>query len=298
MPESPEGSSRNLGDAKDRANEASQIKFIRVPYSVFTDPSLRPTEKLAIGRLLLYAGRNGKCYPSQETIARELCLKPRQVRNVLRSLRKKGWLCWDKRAGTSNVYVIRSTKCDDIVARKPQELCASPETPSITGKVGIRLPGSVGNALPTKTGSLKDASKEIDIECPTTNPKGRDSPSELRQYPALREALHMYFREPGQKNLYPSDRIVVEVMHAAGGATEQEVMACLKYLYNERGLQPGTRNGPRHWSWFPTVVADYFGRKREREEAANPSGYYEWKDRNLIRAEREELERMTEAIEI
>jgi hypothetical protein len=71
--------------------------------------------------------------------------------------------------------------------------------------------------------------------------------------------------------IYPRDRHVVDVMDAAGGAEEQ-VIQCLRYLYNECGLQPSTKRGPRHFSWFKTVVADHFWQKREQEFVINPAG--------------------------
>lgn len=96
--------------------------------------------------------------------------------------------------------------------------------------------------------------------------------SGIKQYPLLRETLFQCFREPGQEDLYPSDRTVVDVMDAAGGATEQEVVACLRYLREERRLDPGTQNGPRHWAWFKTVVAEYFLRKRSQKQMAGLCG--------------------------
>jgi hypothetical protein len=87
-------------------------------------------------------------------------------------------------------------------------------------------------------------------------------------------------------------------MNASGGATEAEVIACLRHFYNDRGLRPGTRNGPRHWSWFKTTVADYFDKKRDREQAANPSGFHEWEDRNEYRLSKAQFNAMTEAIEV
>ena len=83
-------------------------------------------------------------------------------------------------------------------------------------------------------------------------------------------------------------------MDAAGGASEAEVVRCLRILREGRGLKPGTQNGPRHWSWFPTVVGDYFRQKREREEAAAPTTFEDWEERNTSREKREEFERMTE----
>jgi hypothetical protein len=84
-------------------------------------------------------------------------------------------------------------------------------------------------------------------------------------------------------------------MDAAGGATEDEVMACLAYLYDERNLRPGKRNGPRHFSWFVTVVGDYFRQKRAREEIAAPGRHAGSAagTRNALNAT--DFERMTEA---
>jgi hypothetical protein len=57
---------------------------------------------------------------------------------------------------------------------------------------------------------------------------------------------------------------VVDVMDAAAGATEDEVVRCLAYLRDERGLKPGTKSGPCSFSWFPVVIGEYFQRQRER----------------------------------
>jgi hypothetical protein len=61
-------------------------------------------------------------------------------------------------------------------------------------------------------------------------------------------------------------------MDAAGGASEDDVIGCLRYLLAERGLRSGTKNGPRHFSWFKTVVTDYFSQKCDREFVTGNSG--------------------------
>jgi hypothetical protein len=94
-----------------------------------------------------------------------------------------------------------------------------------------------------------------------------------KQYPELREALADYMQSGGEERVYPRGRHVVDVMDAAEDATEQEVIDCLRYLRDERGLKPGTRSGPRHFSWFPTVVGDYFQRKRERQAVGDPAAH-------------------------
>ena len=116
-----------------------------------------------------------------------------------------------------------------------------------------------------------------------------------KQYPQLREALADYMQGEGEERVYPRGRHVVDVMDAAEGATEQQVIDCLRYLRDERGLKPGGRSGPRHFSWFPTVVGDYFRQKRERQAAANPTAS---SDSSSGRLSETVFNSMTEAIEI
>ena len=124
-----------------------------------------------------------------------------------------------------------------------------------------------------------------DLDYLLTNRINRDSqagelsPSVCEQYPRIREALSRYLSGPEDERIYPTDRHVVDVMDAARGASEEEVIACLKYLHQDRGLKPGTKNGPRSFAWFSTVVQDYFSKREERSEVANPTGFAGWEDR-------------------
>ena len=61
---------------------------------------------------------------------------------------------------------------------------------------------------------------------------------------------------PEDNKIYPRDRRLVDIMDAARGETEETVIACLNYLHFERGLKPGTKNGPRSFAWFATVVQE------------------------------------------
>jgi hypothetical protein len=85
-------------------------------------------------------------------------------------------------------------------------------------------------------------------------------------------------------------------MEAAGGASEEDVVRCLSYLKNDRGLLPGTRNGPRRFSWFKSVVADHFQQKRNREAVFVLSNGSQ--PRDCVGLSKAEFDAMTEAIEI
>jgi len=138
------------------------------------------------------------------------------------------------------------------------------ESPPPSG--GETIPNVVDNRNTQQSvqlATLQPTRKDLDYQ--TTNRQNRDSrsgtKSECKQYPRLREMLAECFEEPGHERSYPSDRLVVDVMHAASGASESEVIECLRYLRYERGLKPGS-DGVRHWSWFPVAVKDNIERQR------------------------------------
>ena len=152
--------------------------------------------------------------------------------------------------------------------------------------------------------SHSEESQNIDLDSPSTNRKNRDSRLDFgnaarscRQYPRLYEALADYMTTADDhERVYPSDRLVVDVMDAGAGATEEEVIECLRYLRDERGLKPGTKNGPRYFSWFKTAVADYFQQKRNRETVYAPADV-DWEQRNGPGLSQQEFDAMTDAIE-
>ena len=87
----------------------SAPEFIIVPYAVLTDGSISHAAKLTYGRLKFYAGEDGRAFPKHETLAREVCLQPRQLKNVLVELRAAGWISWT-RARTSCIYTVHSDR--------------------------------------------------------------------------------------------------------------------------------------------------------------------------------------------
>jgi len=170
-------------------------------------------------------------------------------------------------------------------------------------------PGGVNDRSPKESQiqeSHPEESHNGDLDYPPTNRKNRDSRLDVaslrvgcRQYPQLREALADYMTIEGEaEHPYPSDRHVVDVVDAAEGATEEDVIQCLGHLYRERGLRPGTKHGPRHFSWFKTVVADYFLQKRDRDLVVNRGTHGAWEKGTITGLSRADFDSMTDAIEI
>lgn len=97
------------------------FNFAPVPLSVLYDDSLRNLDKLIFGRLILYAGRNGKCCPAHETLASRFHVTVRCVIGSMYRLRKEDYISWT-RTGRTNYYTINFEKLRresvDIGARR------------------------------------------------------------------------------------------------------------------------------------------------------------------------------------
>jgi hypothetical protein len=109
-------------------------------------------------------------------------------------------------------------------------------------------PEGVQDSAPKESQSEEshlEESHNTDLDHPSPNRKNRDSWLDSRQraagnpYSRLSEALADYMEEANQERICPSERTVVDIMDAAGGATEEEVLHCLEYLYH-------ARTPPRH----------------------------------------------------
>jgi hypothetical protein len=248
------------------------------------------------GRLTRYAGQDGKCYPAVPTLAKEIGLSSRQTQRYLKELETKLFI---RRIGrfigkmhTSNAY--------EFLGHPAFLEVVTDTSPRVVSQVS---PGVVTDVSPKESPFEESPSKETtDLDYQPTNRKKRDSrsgpksspvtPSACKQYPAIREALALYMMANRRdEKIYPQPRIIVEIMDAARGATELDVINCLRFLRDERGLRYGTKNGPRSFAWFPKVVGDYFKRQRERSEPPSPTN-------DPSRLNPAEFNFMTEAIEV
>ena len=265
-----------------------------VPEALARCRSVSGGAKLAYGRLVRYAGEDGRCFPTVKTLGNEIGVGVRQAQKYLAELERAKLIRRIDRyvngGQTSNGYQFLW-----------HEMFGGGGERSFREGVNDDAPRGVNDRSPKESQIEESPSEEkhrlrlSGRESQKTRFPPRDRDSACKQYPDLKEALADYMQDGAEdERVYPTDRHSVDIMNAAGGASEAEVITCLRYLRDERGLGYGTRNGPRQFSWFPTVVGDYFRRKREREEVANPpptphgTGF-------LGPAE---LDAMTEAIEI
>jgi hypothetical protein len=275
----------------ERYNPFGLFNGIWVPEALVRCKTISAGAKLAFGRLARYAGHDGRCYPAVSTLGREIGVGARQAQKYLSELERAGLIRRVSRfegpgQSSNDIEFLWHPLFEEGVNDRSGE--------------GVNDSSSRGvNDRSPKESHIEESHSEEtnDLDCPITNRKKRDSrpgvmpsPSRCRQYPQVREALAQYMMASvDDERIYPQDRHVVDVMDAAQGATEDQVMRCLQYLYKERGLRPGTANGPRHFSWFPTVVGEYFRTKREREGGSYSTGYDQSSRRNGADISTEEL---------
>lgn len=249
--------------------------------------------KLAWGRLARYAGEDGYCYPTVRTLASEIGVGLRQAQRYLTESERARLIRrvsrFDHQAQTSNAFAFL---WHELFDRAVTDLSWEGVTDD--------SPRGVTDWSPKESQTEESHSEEsqknrlrLSAHESQKSQFVRGVPAEsCAQYPKLREALADYMQEPGQERVYGSDRQVVDIMDGAEGATEEEVIRCLRYLYHERGLKPGTKNGPRHFSWFRTAVRDYFRQKRRFQEAEPATAGRE------VGLSKAVFDAMTEAIEI
>jgi hypothetical protein len=267
---------------------------IFIPDALSRATGVSPGAKIAYGRLTRYAGSDGNCYPSVPTLAIEIGSSVRQTQRYLTELESVELLRRTARMGgsgqTSNSYVFLWHSLLELGLTKK-------------GLEGVTdmTPEGVTDLSPKD--SQTEDSQNIDLDYPSTNRKRRDSRPDLsevsstcKQYCRLREELADYMATMNDERVYPPDRLVVDVMDAAAGFTEDEVIQCLRHLKSRRRLLPGTRHGPRSFSWFKTVVADYFQQK-SHQRAVYASTTVEWNLRNGKGLSKQEFDYMTDAID-
>jgi hypothetical protein len=268
-----------------------------IPEGLARSRSVSAGAKLIWGRLARYAGEDGRCYPTMKSLGLEVGIGGRQAQKYVVELEKAKLIRrvsrFTARAQTSNAFEFLWHELFETALNYRSPEGANDDSPR------------GANDRSYKESQIEESQfeEQRDPDYLSLNRKKRDtppgvcSPSVCQQYPKVRNCLARYMCLPGDEIEYPSDRMVVEILDAAGTYDELEVISTLDYLYDKRGLKPFTQHGPRSFAWFKTVLQDHFTKKGQREEAANPSGHYEWESRNEARWLKRHSGTMNTAIE-
>jgi hypothetical protein len=203
---------------------------IYIPEALVQSKLVSPGAKVAYGRLARYAGQDGKCFPAVETLGEEIGVGERQAQRYLGELERARLIRRASRflgnAQTSNaIEFLWHPLFEDRVT-------------DVSGEgVTETSPRGVTHPSPEESQSEESHPEETttDLDYPPTNRKMRDSrletalaSSECKPYPRLRDALARYMMtDADDERIDPTARHVLDVMDAAGGASEDEVLRCL-----------------------------------------------------------------------
>lgn len=133
-------------------SEADQHGFTQFPNIVLKEGSITPQAKTLYALLRMYAWQSGGCYPGQQTLAEQMGVSDRSVRDYLRELEEALLIHTERRGSTSNRYVLLAL---GLWAKRRRD-----RNPA-SGRVD-RNPASdqTGTLLPTKKTQEKKTQKE------------------------------------------------------------------------------------------------------------------------------------------
>lgn len=164
--------------------------FVQIPTLVVRDATLSPSARLLYAVLLSYAWGEGRCFPSQETLAADLGTTDRTVRRAQDELLVKGLISIERRGqGKTNIAWIERIDevyrldVDPNIVQMPRPTKRRSETGRLRG-TGHQRPVKSGQQCPTE----EEPSKKI--QSPLPGEEGVSSTS-----PAL-ESVRIPFPEP------------------------------------------------------------------------------------------------------
>lgn len=116
-----------------------------------------PTEKLLLIALANYADKDGRCFPSQKTLAEDTCLSDRSIRTILTDLVERGLLDRQERRRADG-----SRATDLITLRLDQPEASSGGAEVVSGGVRKQLPGGAEAASALTT--FEPSSNQTDAD--------------------------------------------------------------------------------------------------------------------------------------
>jgi hypothetical protein len=296
-----------------RFNPFRRFAGIYIPEAVCKYRGLSAGAKLIYGRLCRYAGENGSAYPAISSLANEIGIRETQARAYIKELEKKRFIEVDREnrryrkdgSGGSNFYFFlwhaaftgalgESQKIPPAVRKTegvpPRETEPLSPAENRTRRESVSRESLKENHSsdyqPTnrknRDSHAGNAGCAIDSEPENQNPTPKPASSEkaVRYTKADRELLRDVLGSYGRRRTMryhmqeeaPS-AIVEKCLEAADGNSLRDVVEILRYKCVNRGLDPGTSNGPKGWGWFPTVLANEIRARREQLAASQePTG--------------------------
>jgi hypothetical protein len=231
------------------SNEAIGDRFIpwrRFRGVMIPDPVLASDlslgAKVCYGVLARFAGENGECFPTMQTIGVRIGVSDRQASTYVAELVRNGFVSRARGgSGRPNRYGFVWHPSFDSADRKDSS-------------------GVTGSILPTEESHLRE---NTDSDCLATHRKKRDAPPEPISgrspdgWKALADLVQgLLERGPTQSGL---GRIVSATPSKTGAEAVEAIQEAI-----QRGYGAESKHGPRSVSWFLSVVRNYWADRQRR----------------------------------
>ncbi len=129
--------------------------FTMIPNIILTTPHLTHGAKLCYAMLLKYAWGEGRCFPGQETLAKDLGVERLSVVRYLKELKEKGAVDVVRRGlGKTNVYIIE--QLSDVSFLQHQDVSVEIE-PDVSSGEHKEYPVKEDPKKKTKNSNFEDS---------------------------------------------------------------------------------------------------------------------------------------------
>jgi hypothetical protein len=240
-------------------------------YYLIPDPvmaaDISPGAKLCWGVLARFAGKDGRCFPTMQTIGRQIGVSERQAKSYIAELTRERYIV-RTRGGSrrSNQY--------SFLWHSTFEVADGQDASQQTGKI-----------LPTEESHTKEELHDLDYL--PMNRKMRDSrPASTftdldQEWKGISDLVEGLLEET------PTQSCLGRIVSATPNKTDAEAVEAVQEAIL-RGYGKNGKKGPRSGSWFVSVVRNYW-EDRERRAMPPPASNG---------GERADFNRMVAAIEL
>jgi hypothetical protein len=251
-----------------------KARFLRVPLAISERDDLSSTAKLLFGALAMHAGGfDGKrpAYPNQTTLAAELGLGVRAIRDALGELKELGLVEVHRgrfrgAKARGNVYYLRplnrqysaADNRKNSAGENRKNTAGHNRQNSAAGKEQIKRTSERSRDYGPVPNDYRPARSQ-DLDYLLTHRQKRDARADesATDWPRLAALVEELL---GQK---PTKNGLSKIISATPTKTETEALEAIEDA-KRRGYDASHKNGPHSMSWFVSVVQNYWADKLRR----------------------------------
>ncbi len=235
---------------------------IFIPAGVVESQTLTSGAKICFGVLIRHAGRDGRCYPLLNTIARQMGVSERQARRHLGILVSHKLIKRRLRERTSSVYVFLYHRVWEAAPRPAGDTDVRGCRTNVSGGGGHKRPGE---GVQRKQAQLNvfQSSAGVNVRKSGFEPASKtlsDSKRTDEVLGVLRNIRELFPRSELAKHGAPDREIAKRIVFALGDqSTADWDKHCIRPRFTNEHRSPYDERGPKKWAMFELWARDFAG---------------------------------------